>query len=64
MGKFSFYLDVRGKKNKPENYKFPLCVRANIKNDTIYLQIPEARITKLQYERIFIKKMLRYLRNF
>jgi len=58
MGKFSFYLDGRGKKNKPDNYKFPLCVRANIKNDTIYLQIPEARITKLQYERIFIKKIL------
>ena len=58
MGKFSFYLDNRGKKNKPEDYKFPLCVRANIKNDTIYLQIPNAKLTKLQYERIFIKKVL------
>jgi len=58
MGKFSFYLDKRGKKDKPEEYKFPLCVRANIKNDTIYLQIPEAKITKLQFERIFNKKVL------
>jgi len=58
MGKFIFYLDKRGKKNKSEDYKFPLCVRANIKNDTIYLQIPEAKITKLQFERIFNKKVL------
>ena len=39
MGKFSFYLDKRGKKNKPQDYKYSLCVRSNIKDDTIYLPI-------------------------
>lgn len=65
MGKFSFYLDKRGKKDKPENYKFPLCVRANIKNDTIYIPITAdkkrkefVKLTEEQYNRVFLKKSL------
>jgi len=57
MGKFIFYLDQRGKKNRPDDYKYPLCVRANIKNDTIYLQIVKdkktndfIKLTKKQFE--------------
>ena len=65
MGKFSFYLDKRGKKDKPENYKFSLCVRANIKNDTIYMPITAnkkrkefVKLTEEQYKRVFVKKSL------
>jgi len=65
MGKFIFYLDQRGKKNKPDDYKYPLCVRANIKHDTIYLQISQDRtmtqfvkLTKQQFELVFVKKSL------
>lgn len=65
MGKFIFYLDRRGKKNKPEDYKYPLTIRANIKGDTIYLQIQSdskssgsVKLTKNQFERVFIKNSL------
>ena len=65
MGKFIFYLDQRGKKNKTDDYKYPLCVRANIKHDTIYLQISQDRttnkyvkLTKQQFELVFVKKSL------
>lgn len=65
MGKFSFYLDKRGKKNKPQDYKYPLCVRSNIKNDTIYLPITTdkqrkefIKLTEEQYNRVFVKKSL------
>ena len=65
MGKFSFYLDKRGKKNKPQDYKYPLCVRSNIKNDTIYLPITTdkqrkvfIKLTEEQYIRVFVKKSL------
>ncbi len=65
MGKFSFYLDKRGKKNKPTDYKYSLCVRSNIKNDTIYLPITTdkkrkefIKLTEEQYNRVFVKKSL------
>jgi integrase len=65
MGKFSFYLDKRGKKNKPQDYKYSLCVRSNIKDDTIYLPITTdkkrkdfIKLTEEQYNRVFVKKSL------
>jgi site-specific recombinase XerC len=65
MGKFSFYLDKRGKKNKPHDYKYSLCVRSNIKDDTIYLPITTdkkrkefVKLTEEQYKRVFVKKSL------
>ena len=65
MGKFTFYLDKRGMKNKPLNYKYSLCVRANIKNDTIYLQLTTdkqrkefIKLTDEQFKRVFVKKSL------
>jgi len=65
MGKFIFYLDRRGKKNKPDDYKYPLVIRANIKNDTRYLQIPNdlnsngiIRLTNSQFNRVFTKNTL------
>ncbi len=65
MGKFTFYLDKRGMKNKPLNHKYSLCVRANIKNDTIYLQMTTdklrkefIKLTEEQFKRVFVKKSL------
>ena len=58
MAKFSCYLDTRGKKNKSKEYKFAVCIRANIKKDTIYVRIPGAIITTQQYNKVFVKKSL------
>jgi len=65
MGKFTFYLDQRGKKDKKDDYQYPLCVRANIKNDTIYLQIKQkkgaaeyVKLTKQQFDTVFNKQSL------
>lgn len=65
MGKFIFYLDKRGMKNKPLNHKYTLSVRANIKDDTIYLPLTTdkqrkefIKLTEEQYNRVFVKKLL------
>lgn len=65
MGKFIFYLDKRGMKNKPLNHKYTLSVRANIKDDTIYLPLTTdkqrkefIKLTEEQYNRVFVKKSL------
>jgi integrase len=65
MGKFTFYLDKRGIKNKPLNHKYTLSVRANIKQDTIYLPLTIdkqrkefIKLTEEQYNRVFVKKSL------
>jgi len=65
MGKFIFYLDKRGMKNKPLNHKYTLSVRANIKHDTIYLPLTTdkqrkefIKLTEEQYNRVFLKKSL------
>ncbi len=51
------YLDRRGKKDKPDNYKFNLTVRVCVENDTLYLNIPKTKLTLSQYELVFIKKI-------
>ena len=56
MAKFSYYHDKRGKKNKPKDYKYAVCICANINGETIYVRIPGALITTSQYTSVFVKK--------